>query len=355
MAEVEFFRKPSQMEIYEHISSEDSEKKKKRKYNYKKKKKSQKDDSTDEKQSEQKKKKSKSAKNNPSQSSAAATENQSSEKHNDELEQDLMDQKTDEHSVVPATEWSQSFNFNSDYLHLDAMETSKSGTVLEQYVLLTFQKPVFAPSNSLVIGSRLDKIDLQTDKCRLSFAGRLVSALPPENKVLLNQLSMEILSDYVRMQTPAGKRSGVPPSNINGLLSVLGMSDSKKNQKIPKVDEFVQPLKIYKPKQRKGGVIDKVVDNYTIVVKNLFGKESNVNPFLGLKIEIAETGDVGTITQSFGNSGAVYVRFQKSIADTIAQPKNNEENDSTKNSWKKLTVVLKSRKFFFQKYTGVVQ
>ena len=44
-------------------------------------------------------------------------------------------------------------------------------------------------------------------------------------------------------------------------------------------------LKIYRFKSKRG-VIDKVVDNHTIIIKDLFKKDVNIQTFIGKMIEI---------------------------------------------------------------------
>ncbi len=46
---------------------------------------------------------------------------------------------------------------------------------------------------------------------------------------------------------------------------------------------------------------------YEIIVKNLLKKESNVQPFLNLKVTLS-TGETGVIEGSFGQSGKVKIR-----------------------------------------------
>jgi selenocysteine-specific elongation factor len=44
-------------------------------------------------------------------------------------------------------------------------------------------------------------------------------------------------------------------------------------------------VKLYKEKVKKG-IVDRLVDNYTIIVKELFGKEVNIGQFVGKEITI---------------------------------------------------------------------
>lgn len=59
----------------------------------------------------------------------------------------------------------------------------------------------------------------------------------------------------------------------------------------------------------KKGVVDRVIDNYTIIVKDLFGKEVDVQQFVGKEV-ILSNGDVGKIEGTFGKSGKIRVIFK---------------------------------------------
>jgi selenocysteine-specific elongation factor len=58
------------------------------------------------------------------------------------------------------------------------------------------------------------------------------------------------------------------------------------------IDNITKPelekIKIYKTKVKKG-IIDRIVDDNTIIGKDLFKKETDINIFVGLKI-VLETG-----------------------------------------------------------------
>lgn len=47
-------------------------------------------------------------------------------------------------------------------------------------------------------------------------------------------------------------------------------------------------IKLYKDKVKKG-IVDRVVDNYTIIVKDLFDKNVNIQQFVGKEV-ILSTG-----------------------------------------------------------------
>eukprot|EP01102_Stenamoeba_stenopodia_P016219 TRINITY_DN5645_c0_g1_i2.p1 TRINITY_DN5645_c0_g1~~TRINITY_DN5645_c0_g1_i2.p1 ORF type:complete len:441 (-),score=109.62 TRINITY_DN5645_c0_g1_i2:9-1331(-) len=149
---------------------------------------------------------------------------------------------------------SEGFNFGQEYLYQEELYPDDAehpaGT---QWALLQFEKPVICPLRSLVIGSRLET-DIHTNTCRLAFFGRLLE-----------------------------------PIDTNAPYAL-------------------QRLKIYKPKQKEGG-IDRVTDERTLIGKNLFKKETNINLFIGLKVQRSSDGSVGVIESAFGKSGKFKVFF----------------------------------------------
>jgi hypothetical protein len=75
----------------------------------------------------------------------------------------------------------------------------------------------------------------------------------------------------------------------------------------------LQKLKIYKFKQREGG-LERYVDGYSAVGKGLFKKETDISQFVGLRVR-TEAGEEGTIQSSFGKSGKfkVGVRYKETL------------------------------------------
>ena len=71
-------------------------------------------------------------------------------------------------------------------------------------------------------------------------------------------------------------------------------------------------IKLYKDKVKKG-TVDRVVDNYTIIVKELFDKNVNIQQFVGKEV-ILSTGEVGRIDGSFGKSGKIRVLFKEALS-----------------------------------------
>jgi len=124
---------------------------------------------------------------------------------------------------------------------------------VKQFALLEFEKPVLAVPKCVVIGSKLDT-DIQTSSCRLAFWGHLLESIEDKNY------------------------STVLPR-----------------------------LKIYKEKYKRG-VVDRASNQCEVIGKNMFKKETNIQLFVGLQVELS-TGELGVIESSFGQSGKVKIRI----------------------------------------------
>lgn len=73
-------------------------------------------------------------------------------------------------------------------------------------------------------------------------------------------------------------------------------------------------MRLYKQKH-KTGVVDRLHDNYTIIVKDLFSKEFlDIKEFIGKEVTIeGYESQKGRIDGSFGKSGKVRVMFKSVI------------------------------------------
>jgi len=185
--------------------------------------------------------------------------------------------------VRSALDWNETFDFDKDYSHCNQMEDGD-----ETFVLLSFvnNKSVCAASDSLLIGARFDNATQRKDECRLAFCGKIVA----------------VLSD----------------------------------------DSELAKLRVYKAKQRQG-CVDKFIDSRTAIGTDMFCKATNISLFVGLKVELdTRFHEVGTITNSFGDSGKFYIKFANKV-----KRKRSEK-------WKP-KILLKSRKFIFQKAKGMTQ
>ena len=122
--------------------------------------------------------------------------------------------------------------------------------------LIELESAIACQLQTIVIGSRLDT-DIHANTCRLAFYGEVQDGFTD--------------SDYLNKEIPS-------------------------------------KLRVYKRKE-KIGLIDRLVDSQTVIGKDLFQKETNINAFVNFKVELNPTGEQGFIESSFGQSGKFKVRF----------------------------------------------
>jgi selenocysteine-specific elongation factor len=155
------------------------------------------------------------------------------------------------------------FDFNKEYKFQDELlcdtQNDDEGAAakempVKQFALLEFEKPTLVVPKCLVIGSKLDT-DIHTKYCRLAFWGHVLESIEDKN--------------YSSTVLPR--------------------------------------LKIYKEKC-KCGVVDRASNQYEVIGKNMFKKETNIQLFVGLQVKLS-TGETGVIESSFGQSGKVKIRI----------------------------------------------
>ncbi|KAM4722105.1 selenocysteine-specific elongation factor [Rhinophrynus dorsalis] len=165
------------------------------------------------------------------------------------------------------------FDFGKEYLYQDCYITKDSkaseqdkadsqpgdeALPKQQWALLEFEKPVTCPKLCLVIGSKLDT-DIHSNTCRLAFHGVLLE--------------------------------GVEDKNYS--------------------ESFLPKLKVFKLKYKEGQV-ERVNDDYSVIGRSLFKKETNIQLFVGLKVKLS-SGEDGVIEGSFGQSGKYKIRFPNGL------------------------------------------
>ena len=114
---------------------------------------------------------------------------------------------------------------------------------------------MFISLSLIVLGSKLDS-DIHKNICRLAFDGTLIHSFQDKN--------------YQSTELPF--------------------------------------LKIYKVKQ-KHGVVERLVNDYELVCKNMFKKETNIHLFSGLTVTLS-TGEAAVIDGPFGQSGKFKIRLK---------------------------------------------
>ncbi|XP_062977684.1 selenocysteine-specific elongation factor [Elgaria multicarinata webbii] len=165
------------------------------------------------------------------------------------------------------------FDFGKEYLYQEEhlskdskpseenKENDQAGERLlpkQQWALLEFEKPVTCPKLCLVIGSKLDT-DIHANTCRLAFHGVLLQGMEDKN--------------YTETCLPR--------------------------------------LKVYKLKHKEGQV-ERFCDDYSVIGRSLFKKETNIQIFVGLKVKLS-TGEEGIIEGGFGQSGKFKIRIPDGV------------------------------------------
>ncbi|KAM6162020.1 selenocysteine-specific elongation factor isoform 1-T1 [Erethizon dorsatum] len=174
----------------------------------------------------------------------------------------------DSEPVLDSFDFSREYLFQEQYLCKDSMpavvdsdeadkqtgQAPESCCPRQQWALVEFEKPITCSQLSLVIGSRLDA-DIHANACRLAFHGLLLHGLEDRG--------------YAE--------------------SILPM------------------LKVYKLKH-KHGLVERAMDDYSVIGRSLFKKETNIQLFVGLKVHLS-TGELGVIDSAFGQSGKFKVHI----------------------------------------------
>ncbi|XP_006895239.1 PREDICTED: selenocysteine-specific elongation factor [Elephantulus edwardii] len=135
-----------------------------------------------------------------------------------------------------------------------AGQTTEGQCPQQQWALVEFEKAVTCPRLCLLIGSRLDA-DIHANTCRLAFHGTLLHGLEDKH--------------YAESSLPK--------------------------------------LKVYKLKHKQG-LVERVMDDYSVIGRSLFKKETNIQLFVGLKVHLS-TGEQGVIDSAFGQSGKFKVHI----------------------------------------------
>lgn len=175
-------------------------------------------------------------------------------------------------------------------------EDSKKGADKAAYGLLEFERPVVIVPGCKVLGSKLDS-DIHKNICRLAFDGTLIHSFQDKN--------------YQSTELPF--------------------------------------LKIYKVKQ-KHGVVERLVNDYELVCKNMFKKETNIHLFSGLTVTLS-TGEAAVIDGPFGQSGKFKIRLKDSLSEeakSVLSNKKKKNSDNTNDS-NAINLVLNFKRYVFDK------
>lgn len=187
---------------------------------------------------------------------------------------------------------SEDFNWKQNYSFEETLNDNPEHP-RDFFALIEFEHPVMVHDKMLLIGSKLDTE--QTNVCRLAFHGE---------------------------------------------VSIENSSNDKNYQQT-----FLPNLKVFKIKSRDGNV-QRVVNDYEVIVANLFKKETDRSKFIGMKCQLT-SGESGTIAGSFGQSSKVRIQFTNPLQPSTVILLKDLKND--------VKVQLSFKKFIFDKNHRMVQ
>ena len=70
--------------------------------------------------------------------------------------------------------------------------------------------------------------------------------------------------------------------------------------------------------------VERLNNDYEVIGKNMFKKETNLQCFVGLKVSLS-TGEVGSLDGTFGQSGKFKIRLMGKLA-SLEKPTRNEKS-----------------------------
>ena len=188
------------------------------------------------------------------------------------------------------------FDSNQEYEYLDELGTDLNANPDAVFALIQLQGTISATNNSLLIASKLDA-DINSNSCRIAFSGKV-------RKIFTSR-------DYVELKE----------------------------------------LNIFKMKSKEG-IVERYSNEYEVIVKNLFKKETNLQLFNGLKVTLS-SGEEGVIDGSFGQSGKIKVRVPSGIVNFDEKSKGKKKDNKTKQEVTK--VSLNFKRFMFEKNKKITQ
>lgn len=178
----------------------------------------------------------------------------------------------------------QNIDINEEYLYLEEFKDNNNSENI--FAAIVLEKELLCSLGGLIIGAKLDT-DINANICRLAFYGNIIQ--------LYNK------------------------KNITEL----------------------EKIKICKEKEKKG-VVEEIIDNYMIKVKNLFKKENNIADYIGKNVILSNNNYVGKIHSAFGKSGKIKVSFDKNLFENEEEKKSNDITQEILNS----NVIFKYNKYF---------
>ena len=160
------------------------------------------------------------------------------------------------------------FDLSNDYCHQEALlEAGGGGGGGAQFALLEFEKAVCCPVDSLVIGSRLDA-DTHSNLCRIAFHGRLLLSMTSRG--------------YPQTTLPALK--------VFKYKSKHGLVDRVSH---PHTLTLTHTLTHTHPHTHTLACLFQLHDERSVIGRTLFKKETNMDAFVGMKVNLSTGGYTG--------------------------------------------------------------
>lgn len=187
------------------------------------------------------------------------------------------------------------FSYDLEYNYCNELIEEEESKNEVYYALIEFGKPVFTMPKCLVIGSKLE-MDVHTNSCRLAFSGSML----------------------VSLNTPSYRH------------------------------DFLPKIKVFKTR-RKEGVVDRMVNDSQVIVKNMFHKEANIEVFTGLQVSLS-TGETGIIEGHFGQTGKIKISIEDSLKkETIENLANKKNKNYEGENYEPIKVFLEFKSYIYDK------
>lgn len=180
------------------------------------------------------------------------------------------------------------FDLDQEYSHSEELSETDEKSDTTVYVLLQFEQPVVLHEGALYISSKLDS-DISANLCRIAFYGKILT--------LFHEKSYET---------------------------------------------SLSSLKVYKFKSKEG-IVDRVANQYEVIVKNMFKKETDIQRFVGLKVKLS-SGEEGIIDGTFGQTGKIKIRVPNGLKSV-----------PVKGSFETIRVQLLFKRFIYDSQKKILQ
>ena len=198
------------------------------------------------------------------------------------------------------------FSFENEHAYLPSLSDLSNDQNDEEismkvqiFALLEFDHSAVIALNSKILGSKLDT-DVHTTSCRLAFEGQLLHPI---------------------------------------------LSEKYKTEDLPK-------LKVFKLKE-KSGLVERANNDYELIGKNMFKKETNIHLFDGFKVTLSN-GLFGVIDGPFGQSGKFKIRLNEALNEDLksalsGKNKKKKGPDDVGNKAESVELKMSFKKYIFSK------